>query len=40
MNERTQTQHKARPARAPLFASPWLALFLLLRKEWLAPRSP
>ena len=39
MNERTQTQTKAPPRDAPLFASPWLALFLLIRKEWFAPRS-
>ena len=39
MNERTPTQTKAPPREAPLFASPWLALFLLLRKEWSAPRA-
>ena len=39
MNERTPTQTKAPPRVAPLFASPWLALCMLLRKEWLAPRA-
>jgi hypothetical protein len=27
------------PKRAPLFASPWVALFLLIRNEWLPSRS-
>lgn len=39
MKERKQTPLKPPPIRAPLYASPWVALFVLLRQEWLAPRS-
>lgn len=37
------TQHEAailaEKRQAPLYASPWLALFLLLRREWTVPRN-
>ena len=39
MNTHSQAVLRRRSREAPLFASPWMALFLLLRKEWLAPRS-
>ena len=30
---------RQRNGEAPLFASPWVALFLVLRKEWSQPRT-
>jgi hypothetical protein len=30
---------RERNHEAPLFASPWIALFLVLRKEWSQPRT-
>ena len=38
MNAQTRTETLPQQHQAPLFASPWVALFLLLRKEWLEPR--
>lgn len=43
MNTQAQAQAQAAILRgkrdAPLFASPWMALFLLLRREWTTPRA-
>jgi hypothetical protein len=45
MNTQAQAQAQAQAAilrgkrDAPLFASPWMALFLLLRREWTTPRA-
>jgi hypothetical protein len=39
MNIQSQAVLKKRTREAPLFASPWMALFLLLRREWATPRS-
>ena len=36
--QRTQRK-KEPPKRVPLYASPWVALFLLIRSEWLLSRS-
>jgi hypothetical protein len=39
MNTYPQKEWKRdRSHEAPLFASPWVALFLVLRKEWSQPR--
>jgi hypothetical protein len=34
MKTNQQIKLKNRDARAPLFSSPWMALFLQLRNEW------
>jgi hypothetical protein len=39
MKEQPQTQSKPKPVQAPIYASAWVALYVLLRKEWQAPRS-
>jgi hypothetical protein len=39
MKKQQPTRKKEPPKRVPLFASPWVALFLLIRSEWLPPRS-
>lgn len=39
MNKHHLPRKKEPPKRAPLFASPWVALFLLIRNEWLPTRS-
>ena len=39
MNSNYQTAVLEKPREAPLFASPWMALFLLLRREWTNPRN-
>jgi hypothetical protein len=39
MKKRQAQRKKEPPKRVPLFASPWVALFLLIRSEWLPPRS-
>ena len=35
--EQKNRKHKHKP-RVPLYKSPWLALFLVLRHEWLSLR--
>lgn len=39
MNAQSQAVLNKQHREAPLFASPWMALFLLIRREWKAPRS-
>ena len=39
MNSSYQTAVLEKPREAPLFASPWMALFLLLRRELTSPRN-
>lgn len=38
MNIHTQQDNKSKKTEAPLFASPWLALFFVLRREFAQPR--
>jgi len=35
MNAEQKIKQRTQKPRAPLFNSPWLALFLILRHEWL-----
>jgi len=39
MNTQVQATTMKSRREAPLFASTWVALFLLLRREWSLPRS-
>ena len=39
MKKQQPQRKKEPPKRVPLYASPWVALFLLLRSEWLPSRS-
>ena len=39
MDKRRHTPENERARRTPLFASPWMALFLIIRREWMASRS-
>ena len=39
MSSQYQTAVLEKRRETPLFASPWLALFLLLRREWTTPRN-
>lgn len=39
MNTQAQAAILRGKRDAPLFASPWMALFLLLRREWTTPRA-
>ena len=38
MNSNRQPQAKNNPHRVPLYASPWIALFFVLRSEFFQPR--
>ncbi len=39
MDRQRQTHENERARRMPLFASPWMVLFLIIRREWMAARS-
>lgn len=39
MNADYQTKALPKKIRAPLFESPWVALFLVLKNEWLIYRN-
>ena len=38
MNTQSQAVMKRRTREVPLYASPWMALFFVLRREWMSPR--
>lgn len=38
MNEQAQVVRTKRTPQVPLYASPWVALFLILKKELTQPR--
>jgi hypothetical protein len=39
MNTKNRTDRIPKRQHSPLYASPWIALFLLLRREWAQPRA-
>jgi len=39
MNEHTPTANSKRRVETPLFSSTWVALFLVLRRQWAQTRS-